>query len=317
MTSKRVLIAGGGGFIGSHLTELFLNKGDQVWIIDNFLTSSPDKIARFKTNPQFHLVQDDLLNVNKIKTLLHQSFDVIYHLASPASPVQYLRYPKETLLVNSYGTYQLLEYYQKTQSRIFIYSSTSEVYGDPQIHPQTENYWGHVNPAGERSCYDEGKRFGEALCMTYFRQDKTDLRIARIFNTYGPYMEKDDGRVISNFITRALADQPLIIYGDGQQTRSFCYVSDLVQALYLLSIKPVKGEIINLGNPLEKTILEIAHLIKQLTHSLSEIVFEKARTDDPKKRRPDITKAQKLLVWHPSISLENGLQTTIKYFQNP
>lgn len=313
---KNILISGGAGFIGSHLTEHFLKKGSAVWVIDNFLTSHSDNIKRLKKYPHFHFIQADLLQIDLKSSLNGMRFDIIYHLASPASPVQYIRYSIETLRVNSEGTYRLLEFSRLMPSTRFIYASTSEIYGDPLEHPQKENYWGNVNPVGERACYDEAKRFGEALCMTYIRKYQVDVRIARVFNTYGPFMQDEDGRVISNFITMALQNKPIIVYGDGTQTRSFCYISDVVNAFSLIGEKKVSGEIINLGNPDEKKIIDIAFLIKQLTASQSDIQFVKKRKDDPQKRKPDISKAKKLLGWTPTISLQEGFQLAINYFQN-
>lgn len=312
---KKILIVGGGGFIGSHLAEHFLKKENHVWIIDNFLTSHQDNILRLKQYPCFHCIKADLLALNVQGTLHATNFDMIYHLASPASPIQYMRYPIETLRVNSEGTYKLLEFCRASPSTCFVYTSTSEIYGDPLVHPQKENYWGNVNPVGERSCYDEAKRFGEALCVTYMKKYHLDIRIARVFNTYGPYMQEQDGRAISNFITMALREKPIIVFGDGRQTRSFCYISDLINALGFLGEKKVSSEIINLGNPDEKKIIDIARMIKQLTKSRSDITFTSQRIDDPKKRRPDITKAKKLLGWQPEISLQEGLQSTISYFK--
>ncbi len=313
---KNILIVGGAGFIGSHLTEYLLKKDYVVWVIDNFLTSHADNIIRLKKYPHFHFLKANILDIDLKSIFNNTVFDIIYHLASPASPVQYIRYSIETLRVNSEGTYRLLEFSRLMPSVRFIYSSTSEIYGDPLEHPQKESYWGNVNPIGERACYDEAKRFGEALCMAYRRKYRSDIRIARVFNTYGPYMQEEDGRVISNFITLALQNKPIIVYGDGTQTRSFCYVSDLVNALSLLGQENVSGEIINLGNPDEKKIIDIAYMIKQLTTSYSSIRFVAEREDDPKKRKPDITKAQKLLGWKPTIFLEEGLKSTINFFQN-
>jgi len=312
---NKILITGGAGFIGSNLVDYLLKKNFQIWVIDNFLTSSPENIKSFYHNPRFHFIKKNLITTDLQKTFDYTRFDIVYHLASPASPKKYARYPIETLLVNSEGTLKLLEYVKKTQSKEFIYASSSEIYGDPLIHPQTEDYWGNVNPVGERSCYNEGKRFGEALCLAYLRKYSLDIRIARIFNTYGPNMEKDDGRVISNFIVQALQDKLLTIYGDGQQTRSFCYVTDLVKGLYLMAIKPVKGEVINLGNDDERKIIEMAKFIKKITNSKSKIVFKPPSKDDPKKRKPNLDKAYKLLHWHPIISLEEGLNLTINYFR--
>ena len=244
-------------------------------------------------------------------------FDIIYDLASPASPKDFQQLSIEILKVNSLGLINILDFFIKSNSKILVFSSTSEVYGDPSKHPQKESYFGHVNPVGIRSCYDEGKRFAEALMMAYFRKYKKDVRIARIFNTYGPFMKKDDGRVISNFINQALVIRPMTIYGLGEQTRSFCYVSDMVEGLYLLATTPKQaGEIINIGNQNEKTILEIADIIKKLTQSRSEIIYKTIGQDDPKRRCPDITKAKKLLNWQPKINFEEGLEKTIEYFRN-
>jgi nucleoside-diphosphate-sugar epimerase len=312
---KNILVTGGAGFIGSNLVNFFLKKDVELWVIDNFLTSSPENIKNFLNNNKFHFFQKDLNSTNLEKILKNLRFDIIYHLASPASPKQYIRYPIETLLVNSLGTFKLLQYMKITQSKILIYTSSSEIYGNPLKHPQTEEYWGNVNPIGERSCYDEGKRFGEAICVTYRRKYNLDIRIARIFNTYGPYMEKNDGRVISNFIVQALQNKPITIYGKGEQTRSFCYISDLVGGLYLMGMKPIKGEIINLGNSNEKKIIEIACLIKKLTRSNSPFLFKPLPEDDPEKRKPSIKKAIAYLDWQPKITIENGFELTIDYFK--
>lgn len=310
----RILITGGAGFIGSHLSEFHLNKEDTVFVIDNLITGSKENIKKLFDNPKFHFYQEDLLTFNF--SLLTSNFDIIYHLASPASPIQYKKHPIETLRVNSEGTYKLLEYIKQSKRNTFVLASTSEVYGDPQEHPQTESYWGNVNPHGVRSCYDEGKRFAEAVSMTYFRQFNLDIRIARIFNTYGPNMEKNDGRVVSNFIMQALTDKPITIYGKGEQTRSFCYVSDMVKGLYLLgTTKGIAGEVINLGNPDEDSILELARLIQKMTNSSSYIINKPIEEDDPRRRKPDITKAKKILNWTPKIDFENGLQQTIEYFK--
>lgn len=311
----KILIAGGAGFIGSHLAKHFLEKENEVWIIDNFLTGNPHNINSLKNNRHFHCVEIDLITCQLNAALSNTIFDTVYHLASPASPIQYFTYPLETLRVNSHGTDKLLEYCRRTPRTKFIYASTSEVYGDPLSHPQKENYWGNVNPQGERSCYDEGKRYGEALCAAYTRKYGMDVRIARIFNTYGPHMQREDGRVISNFIVQAIQNKSLTVSGNGEQTRSFCYVSDMVDGLFLLSEKKVKGETINLGNPNEKKIIDIARLIKKMTNSDSAIIFAPSRADDPQRRKPDITKAKKLLSWSPSVSLEKGLTETIAYFK--
>lgn len=307
-----ILIAGGAGFIGSNLVNFHLKRKDVVFVIDNFITGSIKNIKPFFTNNSFHFIEENVVNYNFAKL---QSFDIVYHLASPASPIQYKKYPIETLLANSQGTLNMLEFFKKSESKTFVLASTSEVYGDPMIHPQMESYWGNVNPVGVRSCYDEGKRFAEAITMAYFRKFNLNIRIARIFNTYGPKMEQNDGRVISNFVIQALSQKEITIYGDGKQTRSFCYVSDMVKALYLLgSTEKIAGEIINLGNPNEKTILEIANLIIEMTQTKSKITFKTIDSDDPKKRKPDISKAIQILKWKPDVSLNEGLQKTINFF---
>lgn len=310
----KILITGAAGFIGSNLTQFLLNKKDEVFGIDNFLTSSKKNLSPFKNNSHFHFYQDDVLEFN---FSLLPKMNIIYHLASPASPFQYKKHALETLTVNSLGTKRVLDFMIKTKSRVFVLASTSEVYGDPKIHPQNENYWGNVNPVGIRSCYDEGKRFAEALTMVYFRCYKLDVRIARIFNTYGPNMEKDDGRAISNFIGQSLSNKPMTVFGNGLQTRSFCFVSDMVEGLYLLGrVKNLAGEIINLGNPDERKIINVAKLIKKLIRTQSPINFSPNNDfDDPKKRKPDITKARKRLNWQPHVKMEEGLEQTIDYFK--
>lgn len=309
----RVLITGGAGFIGSHLTKKHLNKKDEVYVIDNLLTSSKENFGEYFTHKKLHFFQKDLLSF-RLSAL--PRFDIIYHLASPASPIQYKKNPVLTLRVNSEGTYKLLEFMKETKSGAFVFTSTSEVYGDPLEHPQKEEYWGNVNPNGVRSCYDEAKRYGEAMAMTYYRSLGLNIRIARFFNTYGPYMEKNDGRVVSNFVMQALMKKPITIYGTGQQTRSFCYVDDTVEGLYRLgTVQNIAGEVINIGNPNERTILELAEIVKKMTGTNSEIVKKPIDQDDPKKRKPDISKAKKLLKWMPSIPLAEGLEKTIQYFQ--
>lgn len=316
-----VYVAGGAGFIGSHLCEKLLNNNYEVVCIDNFLTSSKTNIDKLLQNPHFHFKNLDVITISEkdIDDLPKPKF--LFHLASPASPNakskrSYMAYPIETLQVNSVGTQNLLDIAKKYHAR-FVIASTSEVYGDPAISPQTEDYFGNVNPNGIRSCYDEGKRFGEAMTMTYVRKFGVDARIARIFNTYGPHMQVDDGRVVSNFIVEALQNLPLTIYGDGSQTRSFCYVADLVDGLTkLMFVDGLQGKVVNLGNPIEKTILDFAMLIKQATKTSSEIVYEKLPQDDPKKRCPDISKAKALLKWEPAVTLEEGLTKTIEYFQS-
>ncbi|NTU74389.1 NAD-dependent epimerase/dehydratase family protein, partial [Candidatus Roizmanbacteria bacterium] len=242
--------------------------------------------------------------------------DIIYNMASPASPIQYKKHPLETMKTNSIGVMRLLDYMKVSGSKVFVQSSTSEVYGDPLVHPQKETYWGNVNTLGPRSCYDEGKRFAETLIMNYFHTYNLDVRLARIFNTYGPNMEKNDGRVVSNFIMQSLTKQPITIYGEGEQTRSFCYVSDMVNGLYKLAATPnLAGEVINVGNPDERTINELAGLIKEMTGTPSEIIHQPIDADDPCRRKPDISKAKELLDWEPKVSLRDGLEKAIVYFK--
>ncbi len=309
-----ILIAGGAGFIGSNFTKFLLSEGHSVTIVDNFITGSPDNIEAIRDNPNLTVIKADLITYTFDDT--DKPYDIIYQLASPASPVQYKKYPVETLMVNSVGTKNLLDMMKQTGSRRLVLASTSEVYGDPLEHPQKESYWGNVNPNGERSCYDEGKRFAESITMTYAHTYDLDIRIARIFNTYGPYMDVMDGRVVSNFIVEALREKPLTIYGDGAQTRSFCHVSDMIQALWKLgTTEGIDREVINVGNPTERTVRDIAELVLKLTESTSTVVTEPATADDPKKRKPDISKAQKLLGWEPAMSIEDGLNDTIAYFR--
>ena len=308
-----ILITGSAGFIASHLVDHVLSLGHSVTGIDNFITGSKKNIEHLKNNPQFDFINEDILTFDY--SIIKESVDIIFHLASPASPIQYKKHPIETLQVNSLGTKQALDFALEKKA-VFVYASTSEVYGDPLVHPQVEWYWGNVNPNGVRSCYDEAKRFGEAMCMTYVRTKGVDVRIARIFNTYGPRMDVNDGRVISNFIVQALKNEPITLYGTGEQTRSFCYVADLVNGLWALATKPLKaGEVINLGNPHEMTITEIANKIKLSTESTSPLIKQSIELDDPLKRKPDISKAKELLAWEPNISLEEGLQKTIEYFK--
>lgn len=308
-----ILITGVAGFIGSHLAHLMLKENNRVFGIDNFITGNKKNIADLLDNPLFTLLEKDLISYDLSSI---PSCDYIFHLASPASPIQYKKNPIQTLMVNSLGTKNVLDFMKRTGSRIFVITSTSEVYGDPLIHPQKESYWGNVNPIGIRSCYDESKRFAESLVMTYFRKYGLNVRIARLFNTYGPNMELNDGRVVSNFIVQALQNKPITIYGDGSQTRSFCYISDTVQGLLKMAkTNNIAGEIVNLGNPNEKTILELAVQIKKLTLSSSELIHTSIDQDDPKKRKPDITKAKKLLDWEPQVNLEDGIKSTIMYFK--
>lgn len=317
---QTVYVAGGAGFIGSNLVHDLLEKNYEVVVIDNFLTSSRKNIEPFLDSPHFHFLEKDVIAISEDSIADLPKPDFIFHLASPASPNDksprsYIAYPLETLQVNAQGTKNLLDIAKKYNSR-FLYASTSEVYGDPTVSPQVESYWGNVNPNGVRSVYDEAKRYGEAMVMAYVRKYNTDARIVRIFNTYGPNMQIDDGRVVSNMIMQALRNEPLTIYGDGSQTRSFCYVSDLLEGLEkFMFADNLQGEVINLGNPNEKTIIEFATLIKSLTHTSSEIIHQPLPQDDPKKRNPDISKAKKLLNWEPKVSLEEGLQKTIDYFK--
>jgi dTDP-glucose 4,6-dehydratase len=304
----RTIVTGGAGFIGSHLCEYLLEKNHKVICIDSLLTGRKQNVKEFLENKNFEFIKYDITEPFDYKGKI----DWIFHLASPASPVDFKRYPIEILKVGSYGTYNMLEMAKKKKAR-FFQASTSEVYGDPEINPQNEEYWGHVNPIGVRSVYDESKRFAEALTMAYHRKQKIGTRIARIFNTFGPKMRLDDGRVVPNFIDQALHNKPITVYGDGSQTRSFCYISDEVKGLYQLMISDYHQPI-NIGNPKELTILEFAKLIKRMCNSKSEITFHQLPKDDPKQRRPDITKAKELLAWEPKVSLIEGLEKTIKYF---
>lgn len=307
----KLLVTGGAGFIGSHLCEALLEIGHQVTAVDNLITGSRANIQHLVSNPAFSFLEHDVTN-----PLVPDQWQVIFHLASPASPVGYTRYPIETMLVNSLGTYCLLELAQNCGAR-FILGSTSEAYGDPLEHPQAETYWGNVNPVGPRACYDEGKRFAEALTINYWRKYGVDVYIVRIFNTYGPRNDPEDGRIMPNFITQALRGEPITVYGDGRQTRSLCYVSDLVAGILEAAfLENTKGEIINLGNPEEHTVLEYAEMIKRLTGSTSPIVMVESRPEEIKQRCPDISKARRLLGWEPKVRLEEGLQETIAWFRS-
>jgi len=307
-----ILITGGAGFIGSHLVKLHLNKGDNVFVVDNLITGNINNLNDTHKE-KLTFINKDVVTYN-LKDL--PSIDFSYALASPASPIQYKKYKIETMLANSLGTYHLLELLKNRGCKRMVLASTSEVYGDPLEHPQKETYFGNVNPIGERSCYDEAKRYAEALAMSYFQSFNLDIRIARIFNTYGPNMELNDGRVVSNFIIQALKNDDITIYGNGLQTRSFCYVSDLVTGLYKLqTTQNLSGQAINLGNPEEKTVSELALLIKNLTNSSSKITYNEIGGDDPKKRKPDITKATEKLNFQPIVSLNEGLAKTIPYFK--
>lgn len=305
----KILITGAAGFIGSNLSAKFLENGHKVIGVDNFLTGSIFNINRFQSNNNFSFIEHDVIKPLKLEL----DIDWILHFASPASPPKYHRYPIETLRVNSEGTYHLLELAQAKKAK-FLLASTSEVYGDPLIHPQVENYWGNVNPIGPRSIYDEAKRYAEAITMSYSRTNKVDTRIIRIFNTYGPYMEANDGRVVTNFINQALQNQPFTIYGDGSQTRSFQYIDDLIKGILKVMDKTSPGPI-NLGNPEEFTILELANHVQELMEAKIELSYHALPEDDPKQRRPDINVAIKNLNWKPIVPLKEGLKTTIEYFK--
>lgn len=305
---RRVAITGGAGFLGSHLCETLLAKGQDVLCIDNFFTGNKDNILHLMGEPKFELIRHD------ITFPIYVEVDEIYNLACPASPIHYQFDPVQTTKTSVHGVINILGLTKRLRARV-LQASTSEVYGDPEIHPQTESYWGRVNPIGPRACYDEGKRCAETLFFDYHRQYKLEIKVARIFNTYGPRMHPNDGRVVSNFIVQALRNEPITIYGDGSQTRSFCYVTDLVDGLIALmrSAKDFTGPV-NLGNPNEFTILELAEQIKQKTNSTSEIVFKKLPQDDPKQRQPDIDLAARILNWKPKVPLDEGLNPTIDYF---
>ena len=305
----RVLITGAAGFLGSHLCDRFLAEGHRVVGVDNFITGHPDNIAHLIGRDDFHFVRHDVTNFIYVEGEL----DGVLHFASPASPVDYLEQPIPTLKVGSLGTHKALGL-AKTKRARFLLASTSEVYGDPQVHPQPETYWGHVNPVGPRGVYDEAKRFAEAMTMAYHRYHGVQTRIVRIFNTYGPRMRPGDGRVVSNFIVQALRGDPISIYGDGSQTRSFCYVDDLVDGIYRLFFSD-RAEPTNVGNPDEFTVRELAELVLRMTGSGSEIASLPLPEDDPKVRRPDITVARRVLGWEPKVPLEEGLRRTIPHFE--
>ena len=305
---NRILITGGAGFLGSHLGDDLIQSGADVICVDNFFSGSKENIQHLFTHPFFELIRHDIIHP------LFVEVDEIYHLACPASPIHYQYNAIKTVKTNVMGTINMLGLAKRIKARILL-ASSSEVYGNAQVHPQTEDYWGNVNPIGVRSCYDEGKRVAETLMMDYYRQNKVDIRIVRIFNTYGPRMAVDDGRVISNFIVQALRKEPLTIYGDGSQTRSFCYVSDLIEGLEkMMAAEDFIGPI-NLGNPGEFTILELAEKIIRLTKSPSKIIHKPLPSDDPERRCPDISLAEEKLGWQPKTGLEEGLKKTIDYFE--
>jgi UDP-glucuronate decarboxylase len=306
---KRVLVTGGAGFLGSHLCERLLGEGSDVICVDNFFTGSKDNIRHLLQNPFFEVIRHD------ITFPLYIEVDEIYNLACPASPIHYQYDPVQTTKTSVHGAINMLGLAKRTHAKIFQ-ASTSEVYGDPLVHPQTEDYWGHVNPIGMRSCYDEGKRCAETLFFDYHRQHQLKIKVARIFNTYGPRMHPGDGRVVSNFIVQALKNEPITIYGEGNQTRSFCYVEDLIEGfiLFMGSTNEIAGPI-NLGNPNEFTILELAKTVIELTGSKSKLEYLPLPSDDPKQRQPDITLAQNILGWQPQVALRDGLNRVIPYFQ--
>jgi UDP-glucuronate decarboxylase len=306
----RIIIAGGAGFLGSHLCRLLLSKGDTIICVDNLCTSSKENIKDLLQNKNFVFLKQDVIEPLKIDGEVNQ----IYDLASRASPPNYQSEPIHTMLTNSQGTNNLLNLALEKKAT-FLYASTSEVYGDPKEHPQKESYWGYVNPIGVRSCYDESKRFGEALCMAYQRQHNLNIRLVRIFNTYGPNMQLDDGRVVTNLINQGLKGEELTIYGDGLQTRSFCYVDDEIEGLYRLMNSGITGPV-NIGNPNEFTILELAEMVKKLMKLTSPVKHLPLPEDDPMRRRPDISLAKKELGWEPKVPLELGLKKTIEYFRS-
>jgi len=307
--AKRAVVTGGAGFLGSHLCEQLLHMGYEVVAVDNFLTGSASNVSHLR-DKSFTLLEQDVCQPFTIEG----EVDLVFHFASPASPVDFPTKPLEIMHVNSIGTENALKLAKEKGAR-FLVASTSEVYGDPLIHPQPEEYWGNVNPIGVRGVYDEAKRFGEAMTMAYRRYFAVDTKIVRIFNTYGPRMRLNDGRVVPNFVGQALRGEPITVYGTGKQTRSFCYVSDLIDGIIRLMLSEESGPI-NIGNPTERTMLEFAEEIKRLTGSNSDIVYKPLPTaDDPKQRRPDISKAKKLLGWEPKIELEEGLRRTIEYFK--
>ncbi|WP_145333257.1 UDP-glucuronic acid decarboxylase family protein [Paenibacillus xylanexedens] len=313
---KHIVVTGAAGFLGSHLVQSLIGQGHQVTGIDNLSTGVIRNLAEVMENPHFVFHEADVTHPDALDIFLDQQVHEIYHLASPASPKFYQADAIGTIWVNTRGTYHMLEL-ARVKGAKFLYSSTSEAYGDPEIHPQPESYRGNVNTWGPRACYDEAKRLGEVFCYEYYTKQRISVKVARIFNTYSSGLRNDDGRVISNFVTQALTGQDITVYGDGSQTRSFCYVDDNIRGLQAFMAEDrADGEIINIGNPMEYTILEVAHLVKQLTQSDSKVVFLPLPEDDPKVRRPVIDKARELLNWEPEIGLEEGLKRTIEHYRS-
>lgn len=308
MKEQRVLVTGGAGFLGSHLCERLLKLGRHVICLDNFLTGSRKNVSHLLSNPRFEIIEHDICNPISLEV------DEIFNLACPASPIHYQQDPIQTIKTCVIGGINMLELAKKNKAKIFQ-ASTSEVYGDPHVHPQHEAYWGNVNPKGVRSCYDEGKRCAETLFFDYWRMFNIPIKVGRIFNTYGPRMHPNDGRVVSNLIVQALRDEDLTIYGTGNQTRSFCFVDDLIDSFinFMETSPDILGPI-NLGNPIEFKIIDLAKMILEITSSSSKIIFKPLPSDDPKQRKPDITKAEKLLNWSPQVGLKDGLMATVKYF---
>ena len=304
-----VLVTGGAGFLGSHLCDRLIEQGREVICLDNFFSGSKRNIAHLIGHPRFELIRHDIVHP------FYLEVGEIYNLACPASPVAYQYNPIKTIKTSSVGMVNVLGLAKRCRAKV-LHASTSEVYGDPEVHPQVEEYWGNVNPLGPRSCYDEGKRIAESLCINYHQAHEVPIRIVRIFNTYGPRMDPNDGRVISNFINQALRGEPLTIYGDGQQTRSFCYVDDLIEGfLRMMNQEETTGPV-NLGNPVENMMLELAQAVIKSVNSESELVHETLPTDDPKQRCPDISKARKFLKWEPEVALKDGLAKTVEYYRN-
>ncbi|MFO1021042.1 MAG: UDP-glucuronic acid decarboxylase family protein [Planctomycetales bacterium] len=306
---RSILVTGGAGFLGSHLCDRLLARGDEVICVDNYFTGRKENIAHLIGHPRFEVVRHDIVHP------LFLEVDQIYNMACPASPPAYQSNPIKTIKTSTVGMVNILGLAKRCHARV-LQASTSEVYGDPEVHPQREDYWGHVNPIGPRSCYDEGKRVAESLCMNYHQYNHVEIRIVRIFNTYGPRMDPKDGRVISNFITQALRGEPLSVFGDGKQTRSFCYVDDLVEGIIRLMDQDKETGPVNIGNPNEYTMLQLAQEVLRLTGSRSQLAHRDLPQDDPKQRCPDISKAKQLLNWTPQVSLQAGLEKTIAYYRD-